>query len=252
MSRRHRLQMGLALALGLGAGALAIALLQAGAAGQHAGQRSHAEHTGHAHQMSHADHADHAEHAGHGAPAPAARPAEGTQVHFADVLLVDQHERPVRLKEDVVDDKIVVMGFIYTRCTTVCPVVSAILQKVQAQLGERAGRDVRLVSLSVDPLRDTPQRLREYAAAYQPGPGWFWLTGTLPAVTATLKGLGAWAADFENHPPSILVGDGRSAQWTRFYGFTDPALLLAKVEELGAARSRARGNERFMVESVQP
>lgn len=176
-------------------------------------------------------------HAGHQAHG---QPPEGAQVRFADVMLTDQHERPVRLKEDVVGDRIVVMGFIYTSCTTVCPVVSAIMQKVQAQLGEQVGREVQLVSISVDPLRDSPQRLREYASQYQAGPGWTWLTGAVPAVSETLKGLGTWSADFTTHPPVIMVGDGRSDQWTRFYGFTDPAVLVGRVYALSAARQHTR------------
>lgn len=173
------------------------------------------------------------EHAGHH---PRAQPPEAAQVQFADVELTDQHGRPVRLKDEVVGDRIVVMGFIYTSCTTVCPVVSAIMQKVQAQLGDMVGNEVQLVSISVDPLRDTPQRLREYASQFQAGPGWTWLTGPVPAVNDTLKGLGTWSADFTSHPPVIMVGDGRSAQWTRFYGFTDPAVLVGRVYALGAAR----------------
>lgn len=177
------------------------------------------------------------EHAGHHA---LAQPPEAAQVQFADVELTDQHGRPVRLKDEVVGDKIVVMGFIYTSCTTVCPVVSAIMQKVQAQLGEMVGSEVQLVSISVDPLRDTPQRLREYASQFQAGPGWTWLTGPVPAVNDTLKGLGTWSADFTTHPPVIMIGDGRSEQWTRFYGFTDPAVLVGRVYALGAARQHAQ------------
>lgn len=232
MQRLQRLQLALAIALcSLG---LAAAPAQAHSPEEHAGHQGHAGHAGHA--------------------AAPTRP-EGTRVRFADVLLTDQHERQVRLGDEVVDDRIVVMGFVYTSCTTVCPVVSAIMQKVQMQLGERAGREVQLVSISVDPLRDTPARLREYASLYKAGPGWTWLTGPVPAVNDTLKGLGTWSADFENHTPVILVGDARSGQWTRFYGFTDPAVLLAKVEELSAQRQDHEGHEghqSFMVKGERP
>ena len=134
--------------------------------------------------------AGHQGHAGHAGHAAAPTPPEGTRVRFADVLLTDQHERQVRLGDEVVDDRIVVMGFVYTSCTTVCPVVSAIMQKVQMQLGERAGREVQLVSISVDPLRDTPARLREYASLYKAGPGWTWLTGPCRRSTTPSRG---WA-----------------------------------------------------------
>ncbi len=177
--------------------------------------------------------------------------AQGAQVAFADVPLLDQDGRALRLKDDLVADRIVVMGFVYTSCTTVCPVVSAIMQKLQKQLGDRAGREVQLISLSIDPLRDIPERLREFAGRYQSGPGWSWLTGSSEAVADTLKGLGTWTANYQDHPPLIMVGDGRSQQWTRFYGFTDPAVLLARVDELSAAREHGGHDHTALAQESQ-
>ena len=176
------------------------------------------------------------DHSQHAAPAPRLETAE---VSVADVPLLDQHGRTVRLQADLLADKIVVISFIYTSCTTVCPVVSSIMAKVQQQLGSRVGREVQLVSISIDPQRDNPQRLAAYARSFQKGPGWSWLTGSTPSVEATLKGLGSWSADPGNHAPLILVGDGNSRQWTRYYGFTDPALLTHEVEKLSGLRSHA-------------
>lgn len=225
------------------------------AAVAHAGaptDSAHAGHTGHAGHASHADHhnhgaaaapvealahADHADHAGHGGNA---KPEEKAVVRFAEVDLTDQNGTTLRLERDVVADNIVVVDFVYTSCTTVCPVVSAIMGEVQAQLGERVGRDVRLVSLSVDPQRDTPARLKSYAGTHRAGKGWVWLTGSVPAVNDTLKGFGTWTPNFEDHPVVMMVGDGRSGEWTRFYGFVDPAALVAKVEQLTAQR-RSQG-----------
>jgi protein SCO1/2 len=161
---------------------------------------------------------------------------ENAMVRFADVPLTNQNGQPVNLKRDLVSDKIVVMGFVYTTCTTVCPVVSSIMAKVQKQLGAKVGNEVQIVSITVDPLRDTPARLLSYANRFQNGPGWAWLTGTPQAVNETLKGLGTWTADPANHPPLIMVGDGRSSHWTRFYGFADPAQLVERVEQLRADR----------------
>jgi protein SCO1/2 len=184
--------------------------------------------------------------------AHAQHPPAGAQVTFADVALLDQDKREVHLKDDLVGDRIVVMGFVYTSCTTVCPVISAIMQKLQAQLGERAGREVQLISLSIDPLRDTPERLHEYAARFGAGSGWRWLTGSNEAVSETLKGLGTWTANYEEHPPLIMVGDGRTQQWTRFYGFTDPAVLMARVDELSAAREHGGHDHSALAQETQP
>ncbi|MBM7059203.1 SCO family protein [Pseudomonas sp. UL073] len=169
------------------------------------------------------------EHAAHGQPE---QRQEAVQVRFADVQLVDQENRPVHLERDLVAGHIAVVGFIYTSCSTVCPVISSIMGRLQHQLGERAGRDVQLISISVDPLRDTPSVLHAYAQRFQHGPGWSWLTGTPQAVDATLKGLGSAPTGLSEHPPLIMIGDARSGEWTRFYGFTDPALLLAKINAL--------------------
>ncbi|MFK0088058.1 SCO family protein [Pseudomonas sp. NPDC090755] len=177
------------------------------------------------------------DHSAHGAPAAH---QEKTSVRFADVQLLDQNGMPVRLEKDLVGDHLVVMGFIYTSCTTVCPVVSSIMAKVQKQLGGRVGEDVQLVSISVDPQRDDPKRLQTYAKTFQAGPGWSWLTGTPYAVSETLKGLGSFSANLGEHPPLILVGDGRSGKWTRFYGFTDPALLVSEIDRLSAKRVHAK------------
>jgi len=194
-------------------------------------------------------------HAGHdhgGTPEqPPAAHQEKASVRFADVALLDQDGMPVRLEKDLVGDHLVVMGFIYTSCTTVCPVVSSIMSKVQQQLGGRVGEEIRLVSISVDPQRDDSRRLAGYARAFQHGPGWSWLTGSPYAISETLKGLGSFSANLSEHPPLILVGDGRSGHWTRFYGFTDPSVLIGEVNRLGARRVHAKSTA-IAGQEVQP
>lgn len=183
----------------------------------------------------HAGHANHANHANHDVKLP-----EDVTVRFPDVMLLDQNSKERRLKSEVIGDRIVVMDFVYTSCTTVCPVVSAIMGEVQQKLGGKVGREVSLVSLTVDPVRDTPARLRDYARSRGAGAGWSWLTGSTTAVNDTLKGLGTWTPNFEDHPVVMMVGDGRTGKWTRFYGFADPAMLVAQVESLIAARAATK------------
>lgn len=184
--------------------------------------------TAHAHD-DHSQHLDHAGLSGH---------VDDREVSFVDLPLTDQHGETIQLEHDLVRDNIVVMSFIYTSCTTVCPLVSSIMSKVQQQLGERVGNDVQLISISVDPQTDSPERLLEYSQFFQGGPGWSWLTGSPEAVTDTLKALGSWSADYANHPPLILIGSGDSRHWSRYYGFTDPEVLLARVDELSRTRDK--------------
>ena len=186
-----------------------------------------------------AAHDHHAHPASHGqAGVPPVVP-QGARITLADVALLDQDGRSLRLRSDAIGARIVIVNFAYTTCTTVCPVASAVLAQVQGRLGARLGRDVGLVTVSVDPLRDTPARLKAYAERVGAGPGWRWLTGAKPQVDEVLKAFGAYTANFADHPPLTLVGDARSGRWLRFYGFPTPEQLVTAVEQLSSARDKA-------------
>lgn len=157
-------------------------------------------------------------------------------VTVVDRELRDQQGRPARFARDVVGGDVVVMDFVFTHCTTICPVLSAKMARVQQLLGERLGKGVKLVSLSLDPVRDTPERLKAWGAKFKAGPHWQLVTGRQEDQEAVLKGLGAYVADFTQHPPMILVGDGRSGRWVRVNGFPDPQKVVGLVEEMLASR----------------
>ena len=101
---------------------------------------------------------------------------------------------------------------------------------------ERQGRDVILVSMSIDPARDIPRRMKREAKKFKAKPGWYYLTGKKQIVNEVLKGLDAYFVDFEDHPPMALIGDGKTGTWRRFSGFPMPQHLLAMIDELEAAR----------------
>jgi protein SCO1 len=162
----------------------------------------------------------------------AAKPS--AKVSLADQVLVDQEGRQRRLVQDVIGKRIAIVNFVYTSCTTVCPVSSALFAQLQERLGPALGKDVVLVSITVDPVRDTPERLREFAARYGAGPGWVWLTGGKRELEAVLKGFGAYAPNYEEHPAMVLVGDAQGGTWTRFFGFPPAEQLLEKVREARA------------------
>jgi cytochrome oxidase Cu insertion factor (SCO1/SenC/PrrC family) len=172
--------------------------------------------------------------AGAEAPSPAA-----ARVVLEDAPLVDQDGLPVQFRRDAIGDDVVVVDFVFTTCTTVCPALSAIFARVQEQLGDRLGRGVRLVSVSLDPAHDTPPRLKAYAARHHAGRHWTWLTGPQPDVERVLKGLGAYTANFSAHSPMVLVGDGRTGEFTRINGFPAPGKVAAEVDRLLARRAAA-------------
>ncbi len=166
--------------------------------------------------------------------AEAPPPDSSARVEVPDVELVNQDGAAVRVRSLLLSGKPVVVSFIFTTCTTVCPMISTILARVQDRLGDRAGREVSLVSISVDPGRDTPARLKAYATRHHSGPGWTWLTGGRGAVEQVLRGMGAYTPNFADHPPMVLVGDGKGA-WTRLNGFPAQADIVAQVDSYAKA-----------------
>lgn len=172
--------------------------------------------------------------------AAGAEPARAAaRVVLEDAALVDQDGAPVQFRSQAIGDDVVVVDFVFTTCTTVCPALSAIFARIQERLGDRLGHGVRLVSVSLDPAHDTPPRLKEYAARHHAGPHWAWLTGPQADVERVLKGLGAYTPNFSAHAPAVLVGDGLTGEFTRLNGFPSPERVVAAVDQLLARRAVA-------------
>lgn len=172
------------------------------------------------------------------AATPPEKAAAAVRVQLHDLPLLNQDGRQVRFKSDVIGDRLVAITFTYTTCTTICPILDSIFVKLQDRLGDRLGREVFLYTLSIDPVNDIPPRLKSYAGKLKAKPGWNFLTGNKVNVDKVLTGLDMYTADILNHTPSILVGDGKSGTWRRFYGFPSADKLLAALNELSAARTR--------------
>ena len=185
-----------------------------------------------------AQHDNHDHHTQHAKGAVKTVAAQRATFKLSETPLLDQHGRTLKFKSEALGERIAVIGFVYTTCTTVCPVVSAVMAQVQDKLGARLGRDVALVTVTVDPVRDTPARMKEYGAKLGSGAGWTWLTGPKPQVDEVLKVFGAYTPNFTEHPALVLVGDAKSGKWLRFYGFPTPDQLMAAVNELTAGRAK--------------
>ncbi|HEY6322177.1 MAG TPA: SCO family protein [Thermoanaerobaculia bacterium] len=161
--------------------------------------------------------------------------APGRRPPWPDVEVVDQDGRRVRFYSDLVRGKRVAINFVFTTCTTICPPMGANFERLQALLGARAGADVRLLSISVDPLTDTPERLKAWGARFHAGPGWTLLTGPKEELDRLLKAMGVFTADPASHAPILLLGDDRTGRWTRAYGLAPPAKIVQLLDGLSAA-----------------
>jgi len=178
-------------------------------------------------------HAHH--HAMAAAPTPDKPKVEAVDhLDIPDVRVLDQDGKAVRFYTDLVKDRVVAVNFVFTTCTTICPPMGANFAKLQKLLGDRAGRDVHLISVSVDPATDTPERMKAWAQKFGAGPGWTLVTGDREEVTRLLKSLGVYTANISDHSPLVLLGNDARHQWTRAYGLAAPAKLAELIGDMAA------------------
>ncbi len=147
------------------------------------------------------------------------------------VELVDMHGNKVNLEEMLNTDQPLMVNFIYTSCTTICPILSATFSQAQRQMGEEA-KPVKWLSFSIDPEYDTPARLREYAKRFHAGDNWHFFTGDLEQVVALQKAFDVYFGSKANHKPVTLMRAGRDQSWVRLEGLTSGAELVSEYRHI--------------------
>lgn len=159
-----------------------------------------------------------------------------TMVQYAvpSVQLVRDDGQAVSLPKELDDGRPVILTFIYTSCTTICPMISQTLEQLQGELG--VDRDkVHIMSISIDPEADTPERLRTYAAHFDAGPEWQHYTGTVDASVAAQRAFNVYRGDKMNHTPVTFVRAAPGQPWLRIDGFATPTELLAAYRDVVAS-----------------
>lgn len=156
-----------------------------------------------------------------------------------DVEVLDQEGHALHFYSDLIKGKTVAINFIFTNCTTICPPLAATFARVQKEMGEKAGTDVHFISVSVDPLTDTPERLKAWGARFKAGPGWTFVTGSKPQIDKLLNALGASVARREDHSPTVIVGNDVKGVWTRTYGLARISQMVGLIESVIEAKSDA-------------
>ena len=155
---------------------------------------------------------------------------------FPNVTLLNQHGQPVRYYDDLIaGDHTVVINFIYTQCADSCPTATANLARVQTLLGDRLGREVRLASISLDPVRDTPVILKAYAELFDTRPGWQFLTGRVKDIEQVRRQLGAFERDpvkdrdRSQHTGMLIYGNQARGRWSRVSAQADPRRIFDSI-----------------------
>ena len=145
--------------------------------------------------------------------------------YFTDVELVTQNGQKVKFYSDLLQGKVVIINSFFATCQGSCLPLNQNLAKVQEALGDRLGKDVYILSISVDPTVDTPTNLNAYAKKLHARPGWYFLTGAKENVDFALKKIGQFVDDKQDHLNIFIIGNERTGLWKKAFG-------LAKSEEL--------------------
>ncbi|WP_374193483.1 SCO family protein [Trinickia mobilis] len=156
------------------------------------------------------------------------------QYTLPSVELVRDDGKTVSLIGELNDGRPVILTFIYTTCTTICPMISQTLGKLQSDLGRDRDK-VHIVSISIDPEEDTPARLKAYAARFEAGPEWQHYTGTVEASVAVQRAFNVYRGDKMNHTPVAFLRAAPGKPWLRIDGFATPSELLAAYHDVTAS-----------------
>ncbi len=164
------------------------------------------------------------------AESPESPSAKGDLAYFSDTRLTDQNGVEHRFFSDLMQDKVVLINVFFSECQGTCPVMSSSLGKIQERLGERLGKEVMLLSISVDCTHDTPEILKSYAERFEAKPGWYFLTGPKENVDFVLKKLGQYAETRESHNAIMLIGNTKTRLWKKANGLAGADEIYSVLE----------------------
>lgn len=152
--------------------------------------------------------------------------------YFTDVVLVNQNGEKMRFYSDLLKGKVVIINSFFGTCQGVCLPLNRNLEKVQQALGDHVGKDVNIISISVDPTVDTPASLKEYAKNLHAKPGWYFLTGDKQNVDFALSRIGQFVEKREDHLNIFIIGNERTGLWKKAFGLAPDTELFKVVESV--------------------
>jgi mono/diheme cytochrome c family protein len=142
--------------------------------------------------------------------------------YIPNTVVTTQDGKPVKFYDDLIKGKIVIISFIYTSCTDICPLTTARLSQLED----------KLISMTVDPKRDTPERLKEFSSAFRTGPGWAFVTGAPEDIRAINYKFGERSGVLSEHRNEIVLGNDATGEWQRDSAFGDLNRLVMTVRAM--------------------
>jgi protein SCO1/2 len=164
--------------------------------------------------------------------------AQSGAAYFTNAEFIDHQGRRIRFYDDIVKDKLVIINMMYTVCTGICPSNTANLLTVQQALGERIGREIHMVSLSLRPEMDSPAALRAYMDNYGIQPGWTFLTGKRASMERVRRKLGFYDSDpnedsqLSRHTGMLSIGNDKIARWCMVPVLSATHQIVKAVEDM--------------------
>jgi YVTN family beta-propeller protein len=158
------------------------------------------------------------------------------QMAIPDIEVLDQDGNLLHFYRDLIKNKTVAINFIFTNCTTICPPLAATFARVQREMGDKVGKDIHFISISVDPLTDTPERLKAWGAKFKAGAGWTFVTGEKQEMDKLLNALGAAVSKREDHTPAMIIGNDAKGVWTRTYGLAKTTQIVGLILDVIAGK----------------
>jgi protein SCO1/2 len=103
---------------------------------------------------------------------------------------------------------------------------------LQTHFADRLGKDLRILSITVDAQNDTPAALKAYANRFKAAHGWYFLTGKPADVDAVLQKLGQAVSDPSAHQNLFLIGNDRTGLWKKAFALADTDEIVKVVESV--------------------
>jgi cytochrome oxidase Cu insertion factor (SCO1/SenC/PrrC family)/mono/diheme cytochrome c family protein len=152
--------------------------------------------------------------------------------YFTNLPLITSEGKEVAFFDDMLKDRIVVVNFFYTECTDLCSLTTARLAQVYDWLGERMGRDVFFVSITLDPENDTPEKLAAFKEGFKADRGWTFLTGSRENIDIIRAKLGEKARALALHRTDMVIGNATTGVWRRSSVMGSLTIALQSILEL--------------------
>jgi len=152
--------------------------------------------------------------------------------YFTDTILINQNGEKMRFYTDLLQGKTVIIDTFFSTCKTACLPMTQNLKKIQEALGERLGKDVSILSVTVDSEMDTPAQLKAFADKFHARPGWYFLTGTKENVDFVLRKLGQYVDNKQDHLTVFIIGNERTGLWKKAYGLATSDELIKVVDSV--------------------